>query len=345
MDSFSEAEIQALIALLELAQPKETPNNNFYTFYPKTLEEAATYFRKYRVDWTAAYPSLIAKGLLVQWDSTYHLTEAGCAQAEQMRAARPPIWYWYKEFFTEAPRSPTYARFCEALYGRYLCQAGFSDMAQLEAMLHALDWGEGEHSRALDLGCGVGMVAEYISDVTGTHVSGMDYIPDAIAQAQARTVSKRERLSFRVGNLDALPFPPGSFDTLISIDTLYMPNDLDSTLAQMRGLLAPGGRMAVFYSEMIWDPHGSRESLRADRTPLGLALQRAGLAYRTWDFSAETYALMQRKRQIGEAMRADFTAEGRSFLCDHLVAESESNPAPFDPQTSTMSRYLYVVQT
>ena len=343
MDSFSEAEIQALIALLELAQPKETPNNNFYTFYPKTMEEAATYFRKYRVDWTATYAGLVAKGLLIQAGPLYHLTEAGRDQAAQVRDARPPIWYWYKEFFTEAPRSPAYARLCEALYGKNLCQAGFSDMAQLEALLGVMDLGEGQ--RALDLGCGVGMVAEYISDVTGAYVSGMDYIPDAIAQAQARTVSKRERLSFHVGNLDALPFPPGSFDALISIDTLYMPNDLDSTLAQMCSLLSPGGRMAVFYIEMIGDPHGSRESLRADRTPLGLALQRAGLAYRTWDFSAETYALMQRKRQIAEAMRADFAAEGRSFLCDHLITESESNPAPFDPQTSTMSRYLYVVQT
>jgi SAM-dependent methyltransferase len=344
MDSFSEAEIQVLIALLELAQPKETPNNNFYTFYPKTLEEAATYFRKYRVDWTEAYASLVAKGLLVQADALYHLTEAGRAQAEQIRDARPPIWYWYKEFYAEAPRSPTFARFCEALYGKYLCQAGFSDMAQLEAMLHALDLGE--HSRALDLGCGIGLVAEYFSDVSGAHFSGMDYIPDAIAQAQERTASKRRRLSFHVGNLDTLPFPPGSFDALISIDTLYMPNDLDGTLAQMRGLLTPGGRMAVFYGYALWeDPSHSRENLQANKTPLGRALGRAGLAFHTRDFTAETYGLLQRKRQIAEAVRVDFAGEGRSFLYDHLVAESESSPAPFDPQTSTMSRYLYVVQT
>ena len=343
MDSFSEAEIQALIALLELAQPKETPNNNFYTFYPKTLEEAAAYFRKYRVDWTAACADLVAQGLLVQAGSLYHLTEAGCAQAEQIRAARPPNWYWYKDLFNEAPRSPAFARFCEVLYGKYLCQAGFSDMAQLDAMLHALDLGE--HSRALDLGCGIGMVAEYFSDVTGAHVSGMDYIPDAIAQAQERTAAKRRRLSFHVGNLDNLPFPPASFDVLISIDTLYMPNDLDDTLAQMRGLLTPGGRMAIFYTHMLWEPGSSRESLQADKTPLGEALGQAGLAFHTQDFTAETYGLMQRKRQIAEAMRADFAAEGRSFLYDHLVAESEGNPAPFDPQTSNMSRYLYVAQT
>ena len=294
------------------------------------------------MDWTAACAGLVAKGLLVKADSLYHLTKAGCAQAEQMRADRPPIWYWYKEFYAEAPRSPAYARFCEALYGKYLCQAGFSDMPQLEAMLHALDLGE--HSRALDLGCGIGMAAEYFSDVSGAHFSGMDYIPDAIAQAQERTAAKRQRLSFQVGNLDNLPFPPGSFDVLTSIDTLYMPNSLDSTLAQMRRLLTPGGRMAIFYTHMLWEPGISRESLQADKTPLGQALGRAGLVFHTQNFTAETYVLLHRKRQIAEAMRTDFAAEGRSFLYDHLVTESESSPAPFDPQTSNMSRYLYVVQ-
>ncbi len=342
MEPFSEAEIQVLIALLELVRPKETPNNNFYTFYPKTLEEAATYFRKFRVDWTDAYAGLAAQGLLVQAVSLYRLTEAGCAAAEKVRDARPPNWYWYKDLFAESPRSPTFVRFCEALYGKYLCQAGFSDMAQLDAMLRALDLGD--RSRALDLGCGIGMVAEYFSDVSGAHVSGMDYIPEAIAQAQERTAAKRHRLSFHVGNLDNLPFPPGSFDVLMSIDTLYMPNDLDSTLAQMRGLLAPGGRMAIFYTHMLWEPGSPRDSLQADKTPLGRALGQAGLAFHAQDFTAVTYALMQRKRQLAEAMRADFAAEGRSFLCEHLVAESEGNAAPFDPQTCTMSRYLYVVQ-
>jgi len=343
MDSLSEAEIQALIALLELVCPKETPNNNFYSFYPKTLDEAASYFRKYREDWTSAYASLVAKGLLYQKGSQYKLTETGLNLAHQMRDARPPIWYWYKEFYLEAPNSPAFAMFCERLYGKSLCQDGFSDMNQIEALLRLANLGE--HNKVLDLGCGNGMITEYISDVTGACVAGLDYIPEAIAQAQKRTIAKPGRLSFHVGNLDNLPFPQRSFDCLIAVDSLYMPNDLDSTLAQMQNLLIPAGQMLVFYSQMVWDVQSSRDILKAEKTPLGQALQKAGLAYRTWDFSAETYALMQRKRQLAEAMRADFETEGRLFLYNHLIAESESNPAPHDPQTSTMSRYLYQVQT
>jgi ubiquinone/menaquinone biosynthesis C-methylase UbiE len=281
--------------------------------------------------------------MLLQKGSQHQLTETGRVLAQKIRDARPPIWYWYKEFYLEAPNSPAFARYCERLYGKSLCQEGFSDLAQIDALLYLAKLGE--QNKVLDLGCGNGMITEYISDVTSACVTGMDYIPEAIAQAQLRTASKRERLSFTVGNLDNLPFPPRSFDTLISIDSLYMPNDLDSTLAQMQKILIPAGQMLIFYSQMVGDAQTSRDILLGERTPLGQALQKAGLAYHTWDFSAETYVLLQRKRQVAEAMWADFETEGRSFLYDHLVAESESNPASYDPHTSTMSRYLYLVKT
>jgi len=35
VENLAEAEIQLLIALIELEEPVETPNNNFYEFYPK----------------------------------------------------------------------------------------------------------------------------------------------------------------------------------------------------------------------------------------------------------------------------------------------------------------------
>ncbi len=347
MPDYTEAEIQLLIALLELAQPIETPNNNHYHFYPKTLDAAATYFRGLREDWTPAYTSLAARGLLAGRGDGWTLTPAGMAAAATLRAARPPIFYWYQEYYAEAPHSPAYAKFCAALYGKALCQTGFSDMAQIDALVAATRLGPA--SRALDLGCGVGLITEYLSDVTGAHFAGLDYSPVAIAEAQRRTAAKADRLCFALGNLDDLPFPPHSFDTLISIDTLYMPNDLDATLAQMVELLTPGGQMAIFFGYALWeaspDHPNPRATLTAAGTPLGAALARAGLRYTTQDFSAADHAHMQAKHRLGQAMRAEFAAEGRPWLAGYILAESDASDAPFDPATTSLCRYLYHVAT
>ena len=46
------------------------------------------------------------------------------------------------------------------------------------------------------------MLVEYISDTTSASLYGVDYCPDVIDIANARTESKRDRLSYQVGNLD-----------------------------------------------------------------------------------------------------------------------------------------------
>lgn len=339
---YTEAEIQLLIALLEVAEPIETPNNNHYTFYPQDLEAAGLYFRRFREDWTAAEASLLARGLLEATAGGVQLSPAGRDVARGLRAARPPIFYFYKEYYSEAPHSAAFARFCAEVFGKHLHQSNFSDMAQIDAMLAIAHLGP--QSRVLDLGCGAGMIAEYIADVTGAHVSGFDYSQEAIAEATTRTATKRDRLAFQVGNLDALPYAPGSFDTLVSIDTLYMPNKLDDTLRQMQQLLTQAGQMLIFWMEMVWDPTASRTVLEADHTQLAQALQRVGLPYQTWEFSRSAYELMQRKRPAAERLRAEFEAENRLFLYDNLIMESEANPAPYVAETATISRYLYRVQ-
>ena len=341
MNALSEAEIQVLIVLIELSLPIETPNNNFYRFHPQTIEEAATDLKGFRVDWSEAYDDLAGRGLLEPGTAGWTLTAAGQAAAIELRQARPPIYYWYREYYTSAPHSPAYRRFCTELYGRFLCQTNFSDMDQLDRLAETLDLRPGE--RALDLGCGIGLIAEYLSEGSGAAFTGIDYCPDAVAQALERTAAKRQRLDFAVQNLDTLNFPEGSFDALVAIDTLYMPNDLDATLRKMAALLRPGGRMGIFYSTAIWDVGGERVRLQQERTPLGEALTRVGLPFSVRNFSRETHRHLQRKHQIGKALRPDFEAEGQLGLYDYILAESDSGDTPFDPQTCAITRYLYRV--
>jgi ubiquinone/menaquinone biosynthesis C-methylase UbiE len=326
----SEAEIQLMIALIELERPIETPNNNRYRFYPKDLQEASKYFGEFLVDWRDAYQSLPEKGILVPIGGGHRLTHAGECLAEQFRRDRPPIWYWYKGYYIRTKNSKAHAQYCEQVFGLNLCQDGFSDMNQIHRLIEVAAVKGSD--RILDLGCGNGMISEYISDTTGAEVYGIDYIPEAVEQAICRTKLKRDRLKFSVGNLDHIDFPDSHFNLVISIDTLYMPNDLRSTLGQMKRVLRPAGAMAIYYTRF------SNEG-----TDLARVLADSGLRYKAYDFSRENYELMQRKRQVAIQLREEYMQEGNGCLYDSIYAQSVGDPAPYDPGQCRMSRQLYYV--
>ena len=153
----------------------------------------------------------------------------------------------------------------------------------------------------LDLGCGNGMIAEYIADQTGAHITGIDFIERAIHDAQVRTAGKRERLEFRVMDMSRLDFPPASFDVVIAIDTLYF-TDIDETLRPMIPMLRAGGRLVAFFDQSCGPdkPLESypRELILPDGTELAQALQRLGLSYQTWDYTEPMLAHLRRRRPV-----------------------------------------------
>jgi SAM-dependent methyltransferase len=75
------------------------------------------------------------------------------------------------------------------------------------------------HERVLDAGCANG----YSSAVYATfaqHVTGVDYAPEMIAEAQVRReglpTEIAKRLEFRVGDVTALEFDDGAFDAVVA---------------------------------------------------------------------------------------------------------------------------------
>jgi SAM-dependent methyltransferase len=342
LDDLPEAEIQVLIALLELERAGEPAD-------PEHLGQI-TYFRRYREDWSDALTDLVTRGLLAAHASAYALTGRGREVAGRLREARPPIYYWYVAYYEATRTSAVYAEFCERVFGRNFAQHGFSDMAQVEAMLKVLALAPGD--RVLELGCGNGAMAETISDLTGARVTGIDYIPEAIRQARARARDRGALLDFYAGDIghlvdgeSRLPFRPHSFDALIAVDTLYF-TDLPDTVRQMRALLAPGGQMALFYQH---DSHlgGAGETfdpatLAPERTPLGEALLANGLRYEAHDFTQDSYRHAQLKKRVLEELRGAFAAEGNAFLFKSRYGEARGVIA--ECEAGTHARYLYHVR-
>jgi cyclopropane fatty-acyl-phospholipid synthase-like methyltransferase len=251
---------------------------------------------------------------------------------------------FYTRFYAAVATSAAYGVFCRRAYGRDLGQHGFADMAQIDALLGVVRLVAGD--RVLDLGCGNGGIAEYISDSTGAYVTGIDFIPEAIRQAQERTAAKRARMAFRVGDIRELDLLAGAFNALISIDTLYF-TELDRSIPQMAALLAQRGQMAIFYSHGA-DPENpiatfQRETLPPDRTPLGEALARHGLDYRAWDFAEADYRHAQLARQVLEELKPAFAAEDTLFLYENRLGEAHGIIAAVE--AGAHARYLYHVMT
>ncbi len=324
LNHYREDEIQALILLAELSDPVETPNNNHYTFYPKTVEQARTYFRRFALALDDAYASLAEKGLTRSAEESWSLTDRGRHVATQVRALRPPIYYFYRDYYAAIENSAAFAEYAERVFGRDLGQHGFSDLEQLHRMLDLV--GLGHESHVLDVGCGNGKIAEYISDRTGAHVTGIDYTPEAIEQAQRRTQSKHDRLHFEVGDIQTLQLET-EFDLILSIDSIFFGQDLTSTVSRLAGMLAPEGRLAVLFGD--------------DLAP---ALEANGFTYLCHDISRSHYDLLRRKHEVISQMRDAFECEGTLFVWENLVTESFDDQTPYDPNHEHMRRYLYVAQ-
>lgn len=320
-----EDELQALITLVELAEPIETPNNNSYRFHPATIADAKTYFRRFALELSPAWRDLGVKGLVHGQGDLPHLTELGRALAREIRVLRPPIWYWYSDFYAAIEGSTAFSTYAERVLGRDLSQHGFADVPQIERLVSALKLGPS--SRVLDTGCGNGRIAEYVSDSTGARVTGVDYVPRAIAQAIHRARPKSDRLRFVVANLDTLELPRGSFDVVVSVDSIFFGRDLEETLKRLAALLAPGGRMGILCG--------------CDLSP---ALRSLDLEHDETVLDREHYEHLKRKRRVASELRPLFEREGIAFVWENLMAESIDDTAPFDPGSESFRRRLSVVR-
>ncbi|HSG99582.1 MAG TPA: class I SAM-dependent methyltransferase, partial [candidate division Zixibacteria bacterium] len=112
----------------------------------------------------------------------------------------------------------------------------------LQTYLSALDLRRG--ARALEIGCGAGMVADYLAEAFGVEVAATDADPEQIALAESH-FSDSPGVSFAVADATALPFAAESFDVAISLMTLHHIPRWDLALAEIARTLKPGGRAVL----------------------------------------------------------------------------------------------------
>jgi ubiquinone/menaquinone biosynthesis C-methylase UbiE len=101
--------------------------------------------------------------------------------------------------------------------------------------------------RALDLGCGTGIVARQVARRVGPKgsVTGIDRSPDMVAVARSAADREGVTIEWHEGRAESLPFAPRSFDLVLSQFALMFFDDRPRALSEVHRVLVPGGRVCL----------------------------------------------------------------------------------------------------
>jgi ubiquinone/menaquinone biosynthesis C-methylase UbiE len=281
---------------------------------------------------------LLEKGLITRKSDSYFLTETGKTLGKKFRTER--MSKGYDNLLSRTGASKAYSVFCERVFGKNLSQFNVLDMEQLKALIETLDLKPEE--TVLDLGCGNGRIAEYISDATGAKITGLDFASELIKTSQQRTADKKGRLTFVVGNMDELAFEEGSFDAIISIDTLYFVESIDATVKNLKRLLdAPTGRLAIFYDQSI-DPDESKELLLPENTKVGKALRSNNMVFQAVDYTSNSREIWIREIKAAEELKELFINEGNADIYEDRAKDAKKTLETVE--SGRQVRYFYLAK-
>lgn len=144
--------------------------------------------------------------------------------------------------------------------------------------------------KVLDVGCGTGTLAIGASEAAGDtgEVHGIDPSPEMIDVAQRKAAGSGCEVRFETGVIEALPYPDGEFDVVLSSLMLHhLPDDVKQKgFAEVLRVLKPGGRfLAVDFGSdtksflghllaVLGHAHGSSSAEH-----VAAALREAGFGY------------------------------------------------------------------
>ena len=129
----------------------------------------------------------------------------------------------------------------------------------------------------LDLACGRGGYGLEIAARTDVRLVGVDFSAEAVRQAQRQAELLGRTVDFRVGDLVATGLDDGSVQAVLCIDAIQFAVPPEAAYAELRRVLAPGGRAVLTCWEAL-DRDDLRLPERLRVVDLGAGLAAAGFA-------------------------------------------------------------------
>ena len=158
--------------------------------------------------WQPAFDALVDRDVVAVQDGDCSVSVGGRAQLADITSRS------FDDELGFASASDAYRQLNEFVSGFDLGQYSMVNAGQFDALVDALELGP-EH-RVLDLGCGIGRLAERVAERTGAHVTGLDFAREAIAAAEARTHDRIDRPAVRRWRLQ----PPVAYSRQLRRDHL-----------------------------------------------------------------------------------------------------------------------------
>lgn len=123
-------------------------------------------------------------------------------------------------------------------------------MASTEELIELCRIERGMH--VLDVGCGVGATASYLTQALGCTVVGVDITPGMIERSieRSRREGFEDRADFKVGDARDLPLDDDLFDAVICESVLTFIEDKQVAITDFVRVTKPGGRVGL--NEETW---------------------------------------------------------------------------------------------
>ena len=187
-------------------------------------------------------------------------------------------------------------------------------------------------TQVLDLGCGIGGPARYLAATFGCKVTGVDLSPSFIDAATYLTerCGLSDRVSFQVGDAVHLPHDNAAFDVVFLQHVAMNIKDRTGLYAEMRRILAPGGRLAILDlvlrdGDVVYPAPWARNastSFLLSESDTRMALEQAGFKAVLWRddtqvalewFKAATAGSPASALNLALVIGADFPAIARNL--------------------------------